>query len=68
MICKNFQEWKDCIENKCKIQLSTHFIDERLMVYLNESDPETLKFKKLYGAAYLRNIVHWLIRAKNIKN
>ena len=42
MICKNFQEWKDCIEKKCKIQLTTHFIDERLMVYLNESNPETL--------------------------
>lgn len=68
MICKNFQEWKDCIEKKCKIQLTTHFIDERLMVYLNESNPETLKFKKLYGAAHLQNIVHWLATAKKVKN
>ena len=67
MIPVNFQEWRSCIVNKCKIELTPQFIEERLKVYLNESNPETLKFKKLYGAAHLQNIVHWLERSKIVE-
>lgn len=65
MIPKNFQEWRDCIENKCKIQLSSQFIDERIMVYSNENNPETLKFKGLYGSTHLQNVLNWLETARN---
>lgn len=64
MIPKNFQEWRYCIEKKCKIELSPKFIDDRLAVYSNESNTETVKFKKLYGEDHLQNIINWLETAK----
>ena len=60
MIPRTFEEWKSCIVNDCKINLTKDFAQSRLKVYLDEQHPETIKFKKLYGEAYLNNIIHWL--------
>jgi len=65
MIPESFREWRDCIENKCKILLSAQFIDDRLSVYSNENSTETIKFKGLYGEEHLQNIINWLETAKN---
>lgn len=66
MIPKSFPEWKDCIENKCNIQLESQFIEDRLRSYTNESNPETIKFKQLYGEEHLRNVISWLEKARSL--
>lgn len=60
MIPKNFEEWKDCIINKCKINLTSDFARQRLAVYQDRNHPETKKFLSLYGESHLSNVIHWL--------
>ena len=49
MIAQSFEEWRSCIENDCKIQLTKAFAQKRLSVYLNRKEAETQKFISLYG-------------------
>jgi len=59
MIPQNFFEWKNCITKDCKIELTKAFAMERLNVYLDNKNPETQKFVKLYGQQHLNNIINW---------
>ncbi|MBE8712818.1 hypothetical protein [Sphingobacterium hungaricum] len=60
VIPKNFEEWKICITDKCKIKLTAEFAENRLAVYSDENIPETQRFVKLYGIEHLQNIRRWL--------
>ena len=60
MIPTNYNEWYDCIVNKCGIPLTKEFAEKRLEVYSNNSNPETIKFQKLYGINHLNNVIDWL--------
>ena len=59
MIPSNYQEWKNCITQDCKIELSNSFIEQRLLILKNSDTEETLKFKELYGENHLINIITW---------
>lgn len=59
MIPRTFEEWRNCIVNDCKIELTKAFAAKRLAVYENQSDPETQKFISLYGQQHLQNIIRW---------
>lgn len=59
MIPHNFDEWRSCIENDCKVKLTKDFATQRLAVYENSKKPETLKFKSLYGVNHLNNVIRW---------
>ena len=59
MIPSNYQEWKNCITQDCKIVLSNSFIEQRLLILKNSDTEETLKFKELYGETHLINIITW---------
>lgn len=59
---KTFEEWQDCVVNKCNIPLTKEFIQNRLTVYLNKDNSETKKFISLYGERHLNNIIIWLNR------
>ncbi len=60
MIPNTFEEWKNCIVNKCKIKLSKDFAARRLKVYEDKRHPETQQFIQLYGERHLANVIHWL--------
>lgn len=62
MIPENFEQWRDCIENRCKIALTADFADSRLLVYNDPSHPETVRFIKQYGKAHLENVRSWFSR------
>ena len=64
MIPNNYHEWQDCIQNKCKISITSEFVENRLSVYCDNKNPETIKFKELYGQQHLENIINWLEKAK----
>ena len=56
MVPLTFEEWKDCMVNDCKIDLTREFADKRLTVLENRADRETEKFVSLYGEEHLKNI------------
>lgn len=59
MIPQTFNDWKNCIVNDCKIELTTHFAIQRLAVYEDRNNQETKKFVSLYGEQHLQNIINW---------
>lgn len=59
MIPQTFSEWKHCIINECKINLTKDFARQRLAVYLDTTHPETQKFIQLYGGKHLQNVINW---------
>ena len=68
MIPTTFEEWRKCIVEDCKINLTSSFAQNRLIVYENKNNPETIRFKKLYGAQHLDNVIHWYKRVATSSN
>jgi len=62
MILQSFKQWKHCLENDCKINLTKEFAQKRLTIYQDTEHPETLKFISLYGKQHLDNIIKWFKR------
>jgi len=60
MIPQTFNDWKNCIVNDCKIDLTEEFANQRLLVYQDNKNSETQKFISLYGEQHLQNIINWL--------
>jgi len=60
MIPVTYDEWKNCIVNDCKINLTETFRQQRLAVYQDKTNPETQKFISLYSEQHLQNIIRWL--------
>lgn len=65
MIPENFESWKNCIVNDCKIQLTPEFVKTRLDVFNDASNPETKKFIECYGVLHLKNIISWYQKIEN---
>jgi len=59
MIPKTFEQWRNCIVNDCKINLTGDFAKRRLEVYQNAALPETKQFARLYGEEHLQNVIRW---------
>lgn len=59
MIPQTFNDWKNCIEKDCKINLTKDFAKQRLAVYQDGNNKETQEFISLYGERHLQNIIHW---------
>ena len=60
MIPQTYNDWKNCIVNDCKINLTKEFATQRLAVYQDNKNVETQKFISLYGQQHLLNIIQWL--------
>ncbi len=60
MIPQTFEEWKNCVVNNCKINLTKEFAQQRLAVYQNKKSVERQQFISLYGEQHLFNIIKWL--------
>lgn len=59
MIPRSFEEWRDCIENQCKIQITRDFALKRIVILKDRKQKETQKFIELYGEAHWKNTLHW---------
>ena len=60
IIPQTFDDWKNCIVNDCKINLTREFATQRLAVYQDNKNIETQKFISLYGQQHLLNVIQWL--------
>lgn len=65
MIPQTFNDWKNCIVNDCKINLTKSFAQERLAVYVNRQNAETQKFISLYGEQHHTTIINWFEKIKH---
>lgn len=59
MIPQTFEQWKNCIVNDCKINLTKDFAQQRLAVYQDKKNNDTQKFVSLYGEQHLQSIINW---------
>ena len=62
MIPQTFEQWRACIVDDCKINLTPEFAQKRLTVYMDSNHSETKKFVELYGESHFLNIINWLQR------
>lgn len=64
MIPQTFEQWKDCIENKCKIVLTSEYVNSRLLELADDSNTNTILFIEKYGKEHKNNILLWFNRVK----
>ncbi len=59
----NYDEWRDAMDNRCKIPLTPEYCAERIQALQDPGDPSTKQFVNLYGAAYRDNVIAWFKKA-----
>ena len=57
------REWRECIEVRCKIRLTSKYVADRLAELQNTKHPKTQEFAKLYGANHLQQTIGWFRQA-----
>lgn len=67
-IPRDYNSWKAMITQQCGESLTPEFIESRLKVLNNASDPFTQRFHELYGDPYVKALISWFERAKNDMN
>ena len=63
IIPRSYEQWRHCIEVRCKIQLTPTYIHERLAELQDAKHAKTREFAKLYGAEHLQRTIAWFGRA-----
>lgn len=59
MIPQDFDEWRDCIEHRCKVPLTAEFIAQRIAIFSDRDREETRRFAALYGDSHLARVLGW---------
>lgn len=62
---ESYEEWHEAITQRCGLDLTEAYCDERIRALGNRKDPATRAFLDLYGEAYLGKVVSWFGRARN---
>ena len=63
VIPRSYEQWRNCIEVRCKIQLTPTYIRERLAELQDGKHKKTREFESLYGADHLERTIAWFRRA-----
>ena len=59
----SYEQWRTCIEVRCKIRLTPAFIRERLAELQDDKHAKTREFARLYGGDHLERTITWFRRA-----
>ncbi|MDG2221988.1 MAG: hypothetical protein P8L85_11440 [Rubripirellula sp.] len=59
----SYQQWRHCIEVRCKIRLTPTYVGGRLAELQNDKDSTTSAFEKIYGTEHLQQTIAWFRRA-----
>ena len=59
----SYEEWRDAMDNRCKIALTPEYCDERINALQDPKDPSTAQFLKRYGSAYRDIVIAWFKKA-----
>lgn len=63
VIPATYRQWRECIEVRCKIPLTSQFISQRLAELQDAAHPKTLEFESFYGTAHLKQTIAWFRKA-----
>lgn len=58
-----YEEWKHCIEVKCKIPLTSDYVQERITALTDRSDFHTQKFLDRWGEKHHARTLAWFKKA-----
>ena len=64
VIPHSYEQWRTCIEVRCKIRLTRTYIQERLAELQDNKHAKTREFARLYGADHLQRTIVWFRRAE----
>jgi len=59
MIPQNFESWKSCITQSCKIELTDEFVLNRIKCLTDLNLIETKRIIDLYGKEHHQNLIGW---------
>lgn len=65
---RHYEAWRKCIVEKCQIQLTSSYIEERLRALENQEDQDTIKFIEKYGQHWHKQIITYFKQARNSAN
>ena len=63
VIPSSYEQWRNCIEVRCKMRLTPAFIRERLAELQDDKHAKTREFARLYGVDHLQRTITWFRRA-----
>ena len=67
MLPQSFEEWRHCIEEKCKIPLTPGYIETRIAALQLKDSKEVKDFVRLYGEDHLEKVLGFFQMAQNEK-
>ena len=56
---QSYKEWHKAITERCKIKLTSAYIQNRISSLQNHNDKSTQEFKSKYGEEYLSQVIKW---------
>jgi len=59
----NYAAWRECITVRCRQPLTRVFVEMRLRVLGDPSDPQSREFRERYGEAYTQQVIGWFEQA-----
>jgi wyosine [tRNA(Phe)-imidazoG37] synthetase (radical SAM superfamily) len=60
---QNYSEWHKAITERCKIKLTSEYVQSRIASLQNQKDKSTREFKLKYGDQYLNQVIEWFKQA-----
>ncbi|NRA64193.1 MAG: hypothetical protein HRU19_06885 [Pseudobacteriovorax sp.] len=63
LVPTTYSEWRECIEVRCQIKITSAFCQERLKDLKEGSSHYASQFKKMYGDQHLSQVVSWFEQA-----
>jgi len=59
----SYGEWRDAMNNRCHIALTSDYCAGRIKAFEDLKDPSTAMFIDLFGEPYRSKVVSWFERA-----
>ncbi len=59
----SYEQWRYCIEVRCRIKLTRNYITKRLSELQNDRHAQAREFVKFYGPDQHQRIITWFRRA-----
>lgn len=61
---RTYDDWRHCITQLCRIDLTPEFVARRLTELRDPNDYGTQKFIESWGQAHLTNVIGWFEQAE----
>ncbi len=61
---KTYHDWKHCIIDLCRIELTPAYVEQRLAALRDPTDHRTQKFIATWGEVHLARVIGWFEQAE----